>query len=777
MSKRHIPQKPIKQVKATVNSFKTVSTVILLLYVLLQLLPRLQALDVMGSHWLFLSVLNCSATLYLFLKKKILPNKFFKTMFILLYFVFLIFSLLSFIVAFNVNESMVAYSRLLISVIAFLNITTILFHNRGILKILFILLGLLVLFQSVYVIITFLSNYNSSATLDEVVFLITGNSGHKNILAASIAIKIPFLIYLIHTSKLYARLLFLFTLLLACIALFMINARAAYLALFLEMILYSVVIFFQFFKSGRSLKSLLNPSFVIGIFIVSVVVSQIALTSLSKHKDKKFYGTITSRIESIGFSETGSSKRSLIWNSAIDFIKKHPFTGGGYGNWKINSIPYETTFQPGFGIAKHAHNDFLEIAADTGIPGALIYLALFVCLGFYALKIIASKSASMDTKMMITAAALALSAYFIDSLFNFPLERPNIQILFAFIAAIIVVLYFENTQQEDNHYGITKKVVWTTIFLSLMTVFISYEVFKSMQVQYDVSDVWLDTNKQEWFKNQKAQLPFKADEINAQFPAIPNISEYGMPIACMKAKFLFDEQRFDEALATLDGDKNSNPNLFYAEYLKGLIADKKNQPDTAMKYAETIFYRRPGNINFYYLIEGLAFERKDTMAMNRAFKTFISYNYSHQVWADYSQNLFTVTNNPLTALAIVEDGLGRYPADSALLFKKNFYNGVSNYMQNKFPIAIKFFMEGLKYKDDNLSKENIAFAWFNQGMYVEALHHFNTLVGKVSSGGKLEFFRGICYKELHKKEEACKDLLQAHSLGYSMDGSLLKDCK
>ncbi len=196
-----------------------------------------------------------------------------------------------------------------------------------------------------------------------------------------------------------------------------------------------------------------------------------------------------------------------------------------------------------------------------------------------------------------------------------------------------------------------------------------------------------------------------------------------------------------------------------------------------MKYAETIFYRRPGNINFYYLIEGLAFERKDTMAMNRAFKTFISYNYSHQVWADYSQNLFTVANNPLTALAIVEDGLGRYPADSALLFKKNFYNGVSNYMQNKFPIAIKFFMEGLKYKDDNLSKENIAFAWFNQGMYVEALHHFNTLVGKVSSGGKLEFFRGICYKELHKKEEACKDLLQAHSLGYSMDGSLLKDCK
>jgi len=768
---------PVTKETGLGDSFNRMNLVIVALYVLVQLIPRFDSVDVMGGQWLYLAVLNFFTSIYLLLNKRFIPNTILKNTFLILYLAFVVISGLSFFVTFNAIESLVTYSRLLISVIAFLNLLSIFYHNKNILKALCILIGLLVLFQSLAVIIAFISSYGINTNLDEIIENIKGNSGHKNILAASIAIKIPFVIYLIHSLKGYWKLLSLFNLFVCCIALFFINARSSYLAIFSEIVIYFIIVAVIYYKGSKKNNLLRNPALVTGVFIFSIVVSQFILKSIAEKTSHNFTGSISSRIESIGFSEVGSSKRTLLWNSAFDFIKNHPITGGGYGNWKIHSIPYEKGFQPGFAIMKHAHNDFLEVAADTGIPGALVYVALFLCLGIYSLKIITSKKITLENKMICGVAVMALTGYFIDAFFNFPLERPNIQVLLAIIMAVIMCVYFNNRVVESNKFGINKIVLWMQILISLLTVYVSYETFKSMEVQYNVSDVWFDNNKPEWYESEQYQLPFNAEVINARFPSIPNISEFGMPISCMKAKFLFDEKKYDKVIEVLDADKNANSNLYYDEYLRGLVAMKHSQFDTAFKYAKYAFYNRPSNMNYYYFIQELAFKRRDSVEMERAFNEILKWNYSHQIYSFHAQNYFKITQNPLAALKIVDDGLTKYPSDSSMLFEKSFLEGIAHYNKNEFAEAIKFFMDDLKYKDDVPSIQNIVYSYFNLGMYQEALLFSNLIVGKIDTKGRLEFMRGICYQKTGRKKEACSELIKAKSLGYQVDSALLTGCK
>ena len=66
--------------------------------------------------------------------------------------------------------------------------------------------------------------------------------------------------------------------------------------------------------------------------------------------------------------EISSRKRIDIWRGAIAMIQDHPYFGVGYGLFS-NIIPY---YYPGGKI--DAHNTYLIIAAEMGIPALIIFL-------------------------------------------------------------------------------------------------------------------------------------------------------------------------------------------------------------------------------------------------------------------------------------------------------------------------------------------------------------------------------------------------------------------
>lgn len=69
-------------------------------------------------------------------------------------------------------------------------------------------------------------------------------------------------------------------------------------------------------------------------------------------------------------TEMSLSNRIVIWKDTLSMFKDHYLTGVGFGAFN-DTYPYYRTL-PGKSVLGHAHNDFLEFAAEGGIVGVLL---------------------------------------------------------------------------------------------------------------------------------------------------------------------------------------------------------------------------------------------------------------------------------------------------------------------------------------------------------------------------------------------------------------------
>lgn len=93
--------------------------------------------------------------------------------------------------------------------------------------------------------------------------------------------------------------------------------------------------------------------------------------------------TILNRIMSIGnLGDSSNAYRIKIWEITGEIIKDNPIAGVGFGH-----IPFKETFEtyirtmPTF----HAHNTYLQTAAEIGIPGLIAFLFFLFILFKYAI--------------------------------------------------------------------------------------------------------------------------------------------------------------------------------------------------------------------------------------------------------------------------------------------------------------------------------------------------------------------------------------------------------
>ncbi len=98
--------------------------------------------------------------------------------------------------------------------------------------------------------------------------------------------------------------------------------------------------------------------------------------------------TFTDRILSVFTSSTDSSEglRIGIWVSTISMIADHPFAGIGWGAYKFIYPQYNYYLEDPNVLIYHAHNLFLNVAAEVGIVGALAFFWYFFGTMFSALS-------------------------------------------------------------------------------------------------------------------------------------------------------------------------------------------------------------------------------------------------------------------------------------------------------------------------------------------------------------------------------------------------------
>ena len=180
------------------------------------------------------------------------------------------------------------------------------------------------------------------------------------------------------------------------------NTRGAWLAL---VVVGFASLYFLRFKETRRYHIAAFCSFLLVL---------LTMNFLSESKIQKRTKTIKSEININ--NEWAGSGRALIWKMSCDIIKEHPFFGAGPENLKEalkqtkNKRSHVYGKLTGHTVDK-AHNDFLHIAAVSGLPALVLYL-LFIALIF---KENISSIMRLSTKSVI---AFAVLAYAIQSLFN-----------------------------------------------------------------------------------------------------------------------------------------------------------------------------------------------------------------------------------------------------------------------------------------------------------------------------------------------------------------------
>jgi O-antigen ligase len=95
------------------------------------------------------------------------------------------------------------------------------------------------------------------------------------------------------------------------------------------------------------------------------------------------------------------------WNAGLQMIEAHPVAGVGLGNFKP-LMPLYMSVTPGTRVDADtvAHNMFIEVAAELGLPALLIFLAIF----WFTYRTLGRLRRSSSTHPLIRETAAALQA-------------------------------------------------------------------------------------------------------------------------------------------------------------------------------------------------------------------------------------------------------------------------------------------------------------------------------------------------------------------------------
>ena len=188
------------------DSINLIVPLMLILYLCIGFIPNWQAVDKIAPQWLVMSGLNLLSLLYIASNRKALAQAVslnLKAYLSLTYMAFLIWAIFSFIYAINPTEVIVNISRQLNVFIMFISMAIFLFSFKGKLRFIPWVITIILAVEVYAVLDQALDMINSNGVISA--GSLKGLTANRNITAFSLAIKIPFLLFLIQYLKLFHR--------------------------------------------------------------------------------------------------------------------------------------------------------------------------------------------------------------------------------------------------------------------------------------------------------------------------------------------------------------------------------------------------------------------------------------------------------------------------------------------------------------------------------------------------------------------------------------------
>jgi len=363
--------------------------------------------------------------------KKFVSNFKHKKHFLSFFFVIII-STISLLVADFFIEGLVSLSKLINYFFAFCFIVIMAFNKKFNIYNYFIVATIISLFiESVIINFQVIESVVINGNLLGRSNSYSGFGANINISSFSVLIKSIVPVYLLFNYKnRLIKLISCFLLVSSSLSVMLLMSRAAIIALFLVFI--SIILLSVFANKKKYY-------FANGLLILSLSIS---IFSYNLINEKNAYNIIGERFSNVTNPTVDGSvnERLNFYTTSVQSIIENPLLGIGFGNWKIKSIDLSKDIISSYRVPYFVHNDFLQITAETGIIGGLCFI-FFIMFPFWISFKRTIKHKLFNLDFMIF---LIFLVYIIDSMLNFPFERP-INLIYLFFT---IVLFY----QSEKYY-------------------------------------------------------------------------------------------------------------------------------------------------------------------------------------------------------------------------------------------------------------------------------------------------------------------------------------
>lgn len=185
-----------------------------------------------------------------------------------------------------------------------------------------------------------------------------------------------------------------------------------------------------FLKGGKFILFLIS-----GVLVLCVLIFVIEPTSWD-------------RIKEIDLSkDKPESTRIRLWQTSINMIKDKPIWGIGLGNfgklfdrYKVEGT-YDTTCHP--------HNDFLNVAVNSGLLGLLAYLSIWAVFLYSTIKSAFKNKKTGIIEAVQISGIVGIIAFLFASLFQCYYTDAEVNMLIMFILGLTTVLNLKAKEEES----------------------------------------------------------------------------------------------------------------------------------------------------------------------------------------------------------------------------------------------------------------------------------------------------------------------------------------
>jgi O-antigen ligase/Tfp pilus assembly protein PilF len=733
-----------------------------ILTLLTEWIPEGAAGDPMFNQWLYLSIVTAATSLTILFSNDIrikeAVDQLYKRVFNVVYLLLILLAVISSSWALNSGESYATLPLMIVTMAQYFNLALLLYGRKDFFMPVVYAMSIALFFQALYTTATLIQQIGT-ARIDKIVMQLTLYAGNKNCLAASMMIKTPFLFALIYRDSSAARILAAIAFSLLTFSIVILSSRESLLSLIIQSSLFLAFILLTAY-SDKKMKGLpVQLTLLVVPLIIGYASSSVAIREAKKFSsEKELTSDALERLSTIGLDRQSSSYRVDQWKNASDYMMAHPLSGAGIGNWKIASLPNEK-YSDNFISSKHAHNDFLQMGAELGIPGFILYLALFILLAFAGYKLIFTQPDKniRDISYFLVA---AIAAYGVDAMLQFPQERPVIQALFMICSGFLISLYAATFRMAAGKISV-KPVMIALLLLIAPSIWALNQMQESAKVQMEyLSDYVKEKPIKQWFA---------ADD---PFPEWPNLAMTVVPVDLIKTRYAIETNNFDEAKKLFANAKKHNPNTPIHYFLEALMYKKMGALDSTISLSLKSIEYRPKIPNNYQMLFQAWKMTSDTGVIGRSYRAAKSVSENELLEALYFRRSKEIPEMASALPEIAKQAAGNKKFERELNI--NLELATYHFEKKSFDSAFMFCERASKkFPKNGTLLQNMGLIRYTQGRYADAIPYFDKVLAlTVKSSGFPELLKGRCLQNLNRIQEACFWFQQASSAGNQEAGQL-----